>query len=150
MELWDWLKVNGFGSFGALGALIGGVSVPAKSWGEMASRVLMGFLVSITLTPLVAPVCAGLIEKWVSRDAAAPWRDTPAPIGILIGLVAYWLVAALVAVARNTQRSAEVDETTFFDLRPSESDRTPPSPWDDSKDDQPADNPWDDGSKGSW
>lgn len=151
MELWDWLKVNGYGSFGVLGALIGGLSFPAKSWSEMFSRVLLGFVVSITLTPLVAPVAAGLIEQWVSREAAGPWRDTPAPLGIVIGLLAYWIVAALIALARNTHRSVETEETTLFDLQPSEPEPNRPS-WDDSTDDNPwNDDPWTtDDKKGTW
>jgi len=118
MWLIVWLKTNGFGTFGALGALLGHASYPARSLGEFLTRVVIGFTVSFALTPLISPLVAGIIEQSVGKAAAQPWRDYPAPLGIVIGMVAYWAVPAIIAIARNTHRKTEDESITFFDLSP--------------------------------
>lgn len=115
-----WIKANGFGSYGALGALLGTGFCRPKTWSEVGFRVLIGFVVSLVLTPLIAPLAAGVIEQGVSKSAAQPWKDTPAPVGILIGLMAYWLLPAVIAIAKNTRRKAEEQDVSLFDLVPPE------------------------------
>lgn len=136
----DWMRVNGFGSFALLGALFGHICYPADTFAQFFNRAIIGFFLSVALTPLLSPLVAGLIEISVNESAAKPWREYPAPLGILIGMMGYWIVSAIVSIARNTHRRAEEEDIDLFDFI--ETKQEPTIDWDVNCDDDKNTGKW--------
>lgn len=91
--------------------------LPPKTFREAFVRILCGVVFSFTLTPLAGPLLGGIVEKNVGPRAAEGLYDAPAGVGILVGMLSYFVATFAMSVARHTTRDAVKNETTLHDIR---------------------------------
>lgn len=117
VTIFDLVRINGYGVYGGLGAAMGCVVLPPKTFREAVVRVLCGVVFSFTLTPLAGPLLGGIVEKNVGARAAEGLYDAPAGVGILVGMLSYFVATFAMSVARHTTRDVIKYETTLHDIR---------------------------------
>ncbi len=125
----DLFRINGYGLYGIVGALMGCAVLLPATFREFCVRVLCGFVFSFTLTPLAGPLLGGIVEKNIGPRAAEQLYTSPAGVGILVGMLSYFAVSFILTVAKNSHRHAVRNKTTVHDLAPERPGYQPPSPF---------------------
>jgi MFS family permease len=137
MDLQDFLRtltimelfhINGYGVYGLIGAVMGCVVLPPKSFHEFMVRVSCGVVFSFTLTPLAGPLLGGIVEANLGPRAAEQLYQAPAGVGVLVGMLAYFAASFVLHVARHSKDDVVTNRTTIHDIQKRNQDTAPGIP----------------------
>lgn len=117
LTILDIFRINGYGVYGLIGAGLGCAVQPPPSFREFFVRMSCGFIFSFTLTPLSGPLLGGIVEQNLGPRAAEHLYDSPPGIGILVGMLSYFLASFVLSVAKHSKEDVEKNRTTFHDVR---------------------------------
>ena len=133
LTILELIRINGYGLYGLIGAMMGCVVLLPKSFPEFAVRMTCGFVFSFTLTPLAGPLLGGIVEANLGPRAAEHLYEAPAGVGVLVGMLSYFAASFVLHVARHSRDHVLTNRTTIHDIRernrPDQSSYTPPSPF---------------------
>lgn len=128
LTILEFFHINGYGVYGLIGAVMGCVVLPSKSFHEFMVQVSCGVVFSFKLTPSAGPLLGGIGEANLGPRATEQLYQAPAGVGVLVGMLAYFAASFVLHVARHSKDDVVTNHTTIHEIKKRNQDTGPSIP----------------------